>query len=198
MYQASDFGLLPGEFIAGRAGSYRAREFSRRKEERMRAITIKGFKKTGKTTTCLRIISELTRRGYSVGSVKNTHFPDFAIDTPGTDSYRHAKAGASTVTIIGNDETDVLFQRHVELPELIHLYREDFLISEGEEGMGFSNIVCGKTTEQLDQRRDENTIGFSGIIAGEITEHDGLPVIDATGDDLARLVDLIEERSTEL
>lgn len=163
----------------------------------MRAITIKGFKKTGKTTTCTLVIEELARRGYSVGSLKNTHFPEFAIDTPGTDSYRHAKAGASTVVIIGNEETDVLFQRRVELADVIHLYEEDFLVSEGENGMGFANIVCGKSPEQLDERRDENTIGFSGIIAGEMSEYDGLPVIDATKD-VAALVDLIEERSTQL
>ena len=60
----------------------------------MRAITVKGYKKTGKTTTCIRIIEELRRRGYTVGSVKNTHFPGFAIDPPDTDSFRHAKAGA--------------------------------------------------------------------------------------------------------
>ena len=47
----------------------------------MRVITIKGFKKTGKTTTCVRVIEELGRRGYTVGSVKNTHFPDFAIES---------------------------------------------------------------------------------------------------------------------
>ena len=162
----------------------------------MRIITVKGFKKTGKTTTCTLIIEELTRRGYTVGSVKTTHFPGFAIDTPNTDSYRHAKAGASTVIIIGNEETDVIMKRHVKLPDLIHLYHEDFLVCEGETEMGFANIVTGKTTDQLDQRRDEHTIGFSGIISGELSEYGGLPVIDATTD-IGALVDLIEERSTE-
>ena len=160
----------------------------------MRAITVKGYKKTGKTTTCIRIIEELRRRGYTVGSVKNTHFPGFAIDPPDTDSFRHAKAGASTVTIVASEETDVLFHHRRGLSEIISLFEEDFLVSEGEDDQGFPNIITGKSVQDLDARRDEHTIGFSGIISSEMEEYDGLPVIDATRD-IGRLVDLIEEKS---
>ena len=162
----------------------------------MRAITVKGYKKTGKTTTCIRIIEELRRRGYTVGSVKNTHFPGFAIDPPDTDSFRHAKAGASTVTIVASEETDVLFHHRRGLSEIISLFEEDFLVSEGEDDQGFPNIITGKSVQDLDARRDEHTIGFSGIISSEMEEYDGLPVIDATRD-IGRLVDLIEEKSAE-
>ena len=162
----------------------------------MRAITVKGYKKTGKTTTCIRIIEELRRRGYTVGSVKNTHFPGFAIDTPDTDSFRHAKAGASTVTIVASEETDVLFHRSRGLSEIISLFEEDYLVSEGEDDLDFPNIITGKSAQDLDARRDEHTIGFSGIISSEMEEYDGLPVIDATRD-IGRLVDLIEEKSAE-
>ena len=50
--------------------------------------------------------------------------------------------------------------------------------------------------EDLEKRRDENTVCFSGIIAGERTEFGGLPVIDATWD-IGALVDLIEAKATE-
>ena len=163
----------------------------------MRVITIKGFKKTGKTTTCVRVIEELGRRGYTVGSVKNTHFPDFAIDAPDTDSWRHAKAGASTVTIVAGEETDVLFYRRRELSEVAGLYEEDFLVSEGESDLPCPNIVTGKTVQDLAARRDANTIAFAGIISAELKEYEGLPVIDAR-QDIGRLVDLIEERSVEM
>ena len=162
----------------------------------MRIITVKGFKKTGKTTTCVRIIEELCRRGYSVGSSKDTHFEGFAMDQENTDSWRHAKAGASTVIISGLRETDVLFQRRVEVRDLLDLYNEDFLVTEGDTGLPLANIVTGKTTEDLDRRRDENTIAFSGIIAGELTEYGGLPVIDATRE-ISALADRIEEKATE-
>ena len=162
----------------------------------MRIISVKGYKKTGKTTTCTRIIEELVRRGHSVGSAKDTHFEGFAMDQEGTDSWRHAKAGASTVIISGPGETDVLYQRRVEVRDLLDLYTEDYVVTEGDTGLPVANIVTGKTTEDLDRRRDEHTIAFSGIIAGEMEEYDGLPVISALTD-AARLADLIEERSTE-
>ncbi|MBQ9060187.1 MAG: molybdopterin-guanine dinucleotide biosynthesis protein B [Firmicutes bacterium] len=162
----------------------------------MRIITVKGYKKTGKTTTVMRIIEELVRRGYSVGSSKDTHFEGFAMDQENTDSWRHAKAGASTVIISGPHETDVLYQHRVEVRDLLDLFTEDFVVTEGDTGLPLANIVTGKTTEDLDKRRDENTVGFSGIIAGELSEYDGLPVIDATRD-VGALVDLIEAEATE-
>lgn len=163
----------------------------------MRLICVKGYKKTGKTTTCIRIIEELTRRGYSVGSAKDSHFDAAPLDQPHTDSWKHALAGASTVILTGPHGTNVMFQRRVELADLLDQYTEEYLVAEGNPGFPAANIVTGRTTEDLEQRRDENTICFSGVIAGELTEHDGLAVIDATND-IGRLVDLIEEQSTVL
>ena len=111
----------------------------------MRIITVKGFKKTGKTTTVMRIIEELVRRGYSVGSSKDTHFEGFAMDQENTDSWRHAKAGASTVIISGPHETDVLYQSRVEVRDLLDLFTEDFVVTEGDTGLPVANIVTGKT-----------------------------------------------------
>ena len=36
-----------------------------------------------------------------MGSVKDIHFEAFAIDTPGTNTYRHRQAGAELVTARG-------------------------------------------------------------------------------------------------
>ena len=163
----------------------------------MRIIIVKGYKKTGKTTTVTRIIGELVRRGYSVGSAKEIHFEGFAMDREGTDSWCHADAGASTVIVSGLHETDVLYQRPMEIRDMLDLYTEDFAVIEGDIGLAAANIVTGKTEEDLQKRRDENTIAFSGVIAGERDAFDGLPAISALTD-VERLVDLIEERSPEL
>ena len=40
----------------------------------MKIIMIKGFSKTGKTSTVTSLVSELRRRGYTVGTVKDIHF----------------------------------------------------------------------------------------------------------------------------
>lgn len=62
-------------------------------------IGIAGWKKSGKTTLTVRLVEELTRRGYKVATVKHAHH-DFQIDDGPTDSARHRKAGAREVAIV--------------------------------------------------------------------------------------------------
>ncbi len=64
-----------------------------------RVFGITGWKNSGKTTLTERLVAELSRRGWRVSTVKHAHH-DFDIDTPGTDSYRHRRAGAGEVAIV--------------------------------------------------------------------------------------------------
>jgi len=63
-------------------------------------LLIVGYKKVGKTTLIEKLIPELASRGYRVGTVKH-HHSDFpvAVDTEGTDTWRHRQAGAASVTL---------------------------------------------------------------------------------------------------
>jgi molybdopterin-guanine dinucleotide biosynthesis protein B len=60
---------------------------------------IAGWKNSGKTGLMVRLVSEMTRRGYIVSTIKHAHH-DFDIDKVGADSYRHREAGAQEVTIV--------------------------------------------------------------------------------------------------
>ena len=162
----------------------------------MKIIVIKGYSKTGKTTVCTSVISELARRGYSMGSVKDIHFEGFTLDNENEDTGKHRKAGASTVTALGIYETDIMYGKRLDIKEILSHYDEDFVVCEGGVDLDCPNIVTGKDTKQLDDRRDENTIGFSGLIAEELPEYDGLPVINALTD-IGALVDLIEKNAME-
>ncbi len=62
-------------------------------------IGIAGWKNSGKTTLTERLIGELTARGLVVSTIKHAHH-DAVIDTPGTDSDRHRRAGASEVALV--------------------------------------------------------------------------------------------------
>ncbi len=65
----------------------------------MRRIHIVGFKNHGKTSLIEDLIPALLELGLRVGSIK--HSPhDHELDTPGKDSHRHRKAGASIVGLI--------------------------------------------------------------------------------------------------
>jgi len=74
---------------------------------------------TGKTTTIENVINELKKRRYSVGSVKEIHYEDFAIDKEGTNTYRHSQAGAELVTARGYNETDILYKERLSLQKIL-------------------------------------------------------------------------------
>jgi molybdopterin-guanine dinucleotide biosynthesis adapter protein len=66
------------------------------KEPMPPVITIVGHSNSGKTTLVERLIPELKRRGYRIGTIKHTHH-GFSMDQKGKDTYRHRAAGADTV-----------------------------------------------------------------------------------------------------
>jgi molybdopterin-guanine dinucleotide biosynthesis protein B len=68
------------------------------KGKRPPLLSIVGFSGSGKTTLIEKLIAELKRRGYTVGTIKHDAH-GFDIDHPGKDSWRHKKAGASTTII---------------------------------------------------------------------------------------------------
>jgi molybdopterin-guanine dinucleotide biosynthesis protein B len=62
-------------------------------------VGIAGWKNSGKTTLVVRLVEELTARGFVVVTVKHAHH-DFQIDAGDTDSARHRRAGAREVAIV--------------------------------------------------------------------------------------------------
>ena len=64
----------------------------------MNVFGIIGWKNSGKTGLVERLVSELTKRGFSVSTLKHAHH-SFDVDNRGKDSHRHRVAGASQVLI---------------------------------------------------------------------------------------------------
>lgn len=64
-----------------------------------RIFGIVGWKNSGKTTMTERLVAELTRRGWTISTVKHAHH-GFDIDQEGADSFRHRQAGAVEVAIV--------------------------------------------------------------------------------------------------
>ncbi|MGE5673213.1 MAG: molybdopterin-guanine dinucleotide biosynthesis protein B [Mycobacterium leprae] len=63
-------------------------------------LTITGCGKCGKTTMVEKLVAELSRRGYVIGTLKHD-VHGFAMDHEGKDTWRHKQAGARAVAIIG-------------------------------------------------------------------------------------------------
>ncbi len=69
-------------------------------------LCVVGKKKSGKTTTVVGLVSELTGRGLRVMTLKHGHH--FRLDREGTDSWRHRhEGGAARVVLAGPDEVAV-------------------------------------------------------------------------------------------
>lgn len=71
---------------------------------------------TGKTTLLEQVIPELRRRGIRTALIKHAHH-DFDIDTPGKDSHRLRKAGASQVMVASSKRWALINENDTQEPE---------------------------------------------------------------------------------
>lgn len=106
-------------------------------------VSIIGESGSGKTTLIKRLIPELIKRGYKVGTIKHTHH-NFEIDKPGKDSWIHKRAGASSVAISSKNKIAFIKELDDEDPvkELIFkLFSDvDILLIEGYKDNNFPII----------------------------------------------------------
>ena len=160
----------------------------------MKLFAVIGISLSGKTTTLERIISELRRRGYSVGSVKEIHFQEFAIDSPGSNTDRHRRAGAQQVTARGFYETDLLYQRMLTMDEILLHYDFDFVALEGVSDIPLPTIVTAHTEREVLERLTPLTFAVSGRLADSCESAAGLPALSALTQ-AAELTDLVEAKA---
>lgn len=97
-------------------------------------IAIVGKSGSGKTTLIEKLLPEMKKRGYRVGTIKH-HLHEFAIDQEGKDSWRHAQAGADTVVIASPQKLALVKKAHFDMsPEEIRdrfFYDVDIILAEG-------------------------------------------------------------------
>lgn len=157
----------------------------------MKVFSIIGVSLSGKTTAVEALITELRRRNYRVGTVKDIHFEGFALDTEGSNTHRHKMAGAELVIARGLYETDILYPRRLSLVETLSFFDQDFVILEGSYDFLGPGIIAAHTESEVDERRRELVFAVTGRIADRLTEYKGLPVINSLTE-AGRLADLVE------
>lgn len=70
---------------------------------------IVGWKNSGKTGLTEQLVTEFTRRGYRISTIKHAHH-DFDIDRPGADSFRHRQAGAQEVALVSGTRFAIMHE----------------------------------------------------------------------------------------
>jgi molybdopterin-guanine dinucleotide biosynthesis protein B len=108
-------------------------------------LSFVGRSNSGKTTLIERVIPELVRAGYKVATVKHAGH-GFNLDTEGKDSWRHKRAGASSVMVLSKGSmamfADVSDQMSVEEVRDRFLDRTyDLIIAEGWKHENYTKIV---------------------------------------------------------
>ncbi len=142
----------------------------------MKAIGIIGYHHTGKTTFATHLISALTLRGLKVASIKDIHNEAYRADTEGSNSWKHAQAGARQVYAKGTVDGALIFNPPPDLKGILPLLEADWLVIEGMKHAAVPKIVCATSEAQLDELIDGTCIGISGPIADRLQEYRGLPV----------------------
>lgn len=166
----------------------------------LRAVVIGGYKKSGKTAVIEKLVRELVKRGYRVGTVKHIPQRGFTLDQPETDTWRHAQAGSETVVAISSEEVATLEKGRTDLKKdeagqyptlskiLLGLRDLDFVILEGfREAENIAKIMIARNESEAAELDDVFTIGFikNGV--------EGKPVLNK--ENIQAIADLVEEKA---
>jgi molybdopterin-guanine dinucleotide biosynthesis protein MobB len=115
-----------------------------------RVISIVGRKNAGKTTLTVALAAEFARRGKRVMTLKHgSHSP--AIDTQGTDSWRHFHEGRAERTLLSSETGMVLFDRTPDGYDPLalvqqHLADADIVLVEGYKRAALPKIEVWRRT----------------------------------------------------
>lgn len=158
----------------------------------IRALSVTGFHKAGKTRVVVSIVRELTKRGYRVGTVKHIPEKNFTIDQPGKDTWVHAKSGAKLVVSLAPKEVAKIEKRSAKIEEVLQgLQGLDFVIVEGFKAFrGPAKIVVAKTEAEAKKLFDKFTIACVGANC--------LSVPTFSFRKMKNLVDLVEQKAYPL
>ncbi len=118
------------------------------------AVLFVGRQNSGKTTLLEKVISCLTLRGLAIATLKHHGHPDFEIDVPGKDSWRHRQAGAQSTCVLSSSRMALTRNLDTEMScfdalELMPDY--DLVLVEGFRGVGLPAIELFRAQNPKDQ-----------------------------------------------
>jgi molybdopterin-guanine dinucleotide biosynthesis adapter protein len=146
------------------------------------ALSIVGFKKSGKTTLVLDLIRELKKREVKVSAAKFSHH---SFDRQNTDTGNISKE-AVDLAGISESETFFCWSGKKYLPDLVPLMSGDVLLVEGGKGLGWlPRVLTLKSPEEAVKLDNGLALATFGRV-----RTDYLPHLDS----VAELADLMLEK----
>jgi molybdopterin-guanine dinucleotide biosynthesis protein B len=154
-------------------------------------IAVVGKSKSGKTTLIERLIPEIKKRGYRVGSVKHAHH-GFEIDQEGKDSYRHRAAGADVAVVTSPDQIAMVKRIEHDSLDTLEIFFDDvdLVLVEGYKRTRHPKI------EVFDQTSHAAPLGLGSeeLIAFVSDDRVEVDVPFYRRDQIVQIGDLIERR----
>lgn len=162
-----------------------------------RIFGITGWKNSGKTTLTVRLVEELTRRGWRISTVKHAHH-DFDIDIEGTDSFRHRKAGAGEVAIVSARRWALMHElQGEEEPSLTQIIERlapcDLVLVEGYKRSPHKKIEARRRDGRKGERLSPDDPNVVAVASDHPAPEESVPVFDL--DDIPNIADFIEVQS---
>jgi molybdopterin-guanine dinucleotide biosynthesis protein MobB len=164
-------------------------------------ISIVGYSDAGKTTLVEKLVPELKKKGYRVGTIKHSeHKSNF--DTKGKDSWRHFESGADAVVVASADKI-VMIRKHEKTSDDSHaqlsfienhLTDMDVIIAEGYKSAGFPKIEVFRSQAQNETQNVPVCLTDDTLVA-LVTDADvniSVPIFGL--EDSERLADFIEQK----
>jgi molybdopterin-guanine dinucleotide biosynthesis adapter protein len=138
-------------------------------------IGIAGWKNSGKTTLAERLVAEFTRRGLRVATLKHAHH-SFEVDTAGTDSARHRRAGAAQVAIVSEKRwalmTELGDASEPPLADVVAMFAPcDLILVEGYKSEPIRKIEVRRAGSGKAARLAESDPHVIAIAADDVNAH---------------------------
>lgn len=148
-----------------------------------------GRSNSGKTTLIERVIPELVQAGYRVATIKHAGH-GFDLDTEGKDSWRHKRAGASSVMVLSKGSlamfSDISDDTRIEELRDRFLDRSmDLIIAEGWKSDDYPKIVVVR------DEFGEVSVSQDGLLAVVSARPIDIPVPCFNRDDIPAIAELI-------
>jgi len=156
-------------------------------------VCVVGASNSGKTTYLEKLIPEMVRRGYRVGTVKHD-VHGFEMDREGKDSWRHRQAGASVIAVSSPSRIGMIREMsgEMELEELAgrYFWDTDIILTEGYKKLHYPKVEVFRAAVESKPVCDKED-NLLATVSDDPVPSD-MPVFKFV--EVARLADLIEDR----
>lgn len=128
----------------------------------MQAVSIVGYKNSGKSFLVKALATHLESKGMKVGIAKFTHH---RLDKEGTDTASFIAPGR-TVIGLGSEETCMQWGEKRYLPDLLPLLTADILLVEGGKGLGWlPRVLCLRNAKEVEALQPELSLATYGTVS---------------------------------